>query len=40
MEIKNKELYKAPSTLIIEVKSEGMICTSPGEYPGWEGESI
>ena len=29
MEIKkNKELYEAPSTLIFEVKTEGVICTS------------
>ena len=41
MEIKKiKELYEAPSIMIIEVKSEGMICTSPGEYPEWEEDDI
>ena len=41
MEIKTiKELYEAPSTTVIEVRQEGMICTSGGEYPEWPGESI
>jgi len=32
MEIKkNKELYEAPSTMIFEVKQEGVICASPGQ---------
>jgi len=32
----NKELYKAPTTRIVEVKQEGVICTSIGvqDY-GW-----
>ena len=25
---KNKELYDAPSTIVFEVKTEGVICTS------------
>lgn len=41
MEIKTiKELYEAPSTTVIEVRQEGMICASGGEYPEWPGESI
>ena len=28
METKNKELYEAPSTLVFEVKVEGVVCTS------------
>ena len=28
MNTKHKELYEAPSTLIFEVKAEGVICTS------------
>ena len=36
MEIKNKELYKAPSMQIFEVKTEGVICASglndPSDY--------
>ena len=28
METKNKELYEAPSTLVLEVKVEGVVCTS------------
>lgn len=37
MEIKkNKELYDAPSMLVFEVKTEGVICTSglddPNDY--------
>ncbi len=32
----NKELYKAPTMRIVEVKQEGVICTSTGvqDY-GW-----
>ena len=34
MEIKNnKELYEAPSTLVYEVKIEGVICQSPLNDP-------
>ena len=41
METKNKELYDAPSMLVFEVKTEGVICTSglngqlgdPADYP-------
>ena len=31
METKLKELYEAPSTMIFEVKQEGVICASPGQ---------
>ena len=31
METKLKELYDAPSMMIVEVKQEGMICASPGQ---------
>ena len=32
MEIKkNKELYEAPSTMVFEVKTEGVICVSGSE---------
>ena len=39
MEIKkNKELYDAPSTRVMELKFEGIICQSglndPTDYPG------
>ena len=42
MEIKknNKELYEAPSTLVYEVKIDGVICASGGNYPEWNGEDI
>ena len=31
METKLKELYDAPSMMIVEVKQEGVICASPGQ---------
>jgi hypothetical protein len=31
METKRKELYEMPSSLILEIKIEGMICESGGE---------
>lgn len=41
MEIKTiKEPYEAPLTTVIEVRQEGLICASGGEYPKWPGESI
>ena len=30
METKQKELYEAPSTMVFEVKQEGVICASGG----------
>ncbi len=33
METKLKELYEAPSTMIFEVKQEGVICASGGDIP-------
>lgn len=40
MEIKNnKELYEAPSTMVFEVKQEGVICASPDyNYNGFGNE--
>ena len=40
METKTKELYEAPSTMVFEVKQEGMICASGGDYPQWDPEDI
>ena len=41
MEIKNnKELYEAPSVQMFEVKTEGVICASGGNYPEWEEDDI
>ena len=41
MEIKNnKELYEAPSIQMFEVKTEGVICASPDNYPEWDEEDI
>ena len=38
MEIKNnKEPYDAPSTQVIELKFEGIICQSPGNGGGMPG---
>ena len=37
METLNKDNYEAPSILVVEVKSEGMICVSPDGY-GWNDE--
>ena len=37
MEILNKDNYEAPSILVVEVKSEGMICVSTDGY-GWYDE--
>ena len=40
METKRKELYEAPSMVVIEVKQGGMICTSEiksrNSINGWE----
>lgn len=36
METKHKERYEAPSTRMLEVKQEGVICAS-GEETGWDG---
>lgn len=30
MEEKRKELYEAPSTTVVEVKTEGIVCVSGG----------
>lgn len=40
MEASNKQIYRTPSTMIVEVKQGGVICTSPGDYPKWDVEDI
>lgn len=37
METIKKELYEAPSTTVVEVKTEGIVCGSPDYYykPGY-----
>ena len=40
MNTDNKELYEVPSMLVFEVRQEGVICISGGEYPEWPGEII
>ena len=40
METKHKELYEAPSTMVFEVRQEGIVCASGGAYPQWEPEEI
>lgn len=35
-ETKHKELYEAPTTDVLEVKNEGIICAS-GDVPGMPG---
>ena len=34
MRSKQKVLYEAPSTMVYEVESEGVICTSDPKYKG------
>lgn len=34
MESTEKELYEAPAIMVVEVKAEGVICSSPGEAGG------
>lgn len=38
MDTNNKEVYEAPTILVVEVRAEGIICqsgdmNSPGDYP-------
>lgn len=41
MEIKTiKELYEAPSAMVVEVKQEDVICASVASYPQWDEEDI
>ena len=36
MKNKKKELYEAPAITVVEVKTEGIVCQSPGYYkPGY-----
>ena len=38
MKASKKELYEAPSVTVVEVKTEGLVCQSPGHYkPGYGG---
>lgn len=39
METKIKDLYKAPSTMVFEVRQEGVICASGDTEQFGEGES-
>ena len=32
MEAKNKETYESPTMLIVEVKTEGIVCASREDY--------
>lgn len=32
MEAKNKETYEAPTMLVVEVKTEGIVCASQTDY--------
>ena len=38
MEAEAKEIYQAPTLLVVEVKTEGIICQSGllNDYPGYE----
>ena len=40
LDTKEKQTYVTPSIMLVEVKNEGVICTSPGEYPQWNPEDI
>ena len=37
MKTSKKELYQAPAVTVVEVKTEGIVCQSPGHYnkPGY-----
>ena len=35
-----KQLYCSPEANIFEIKQEGVICASGGEYPQWNDENI
>jgi len=37
---KKEKYYEAPSTMVFEVRQEGVICASGGPYPQWEPEEI
>ena len=32
MESKDKDLYEAPTILVVEAKTEGIVCASGGDY--------
>lgn len=34
MDTKDKEVYVAPTVLVVEVRSEGIVCASNGEGSG------
>lgn len=35
-----KQFYEAPAATVFEVRQEGVICASGGEYPQWNPEDI
>ena len=37
MKDENKILYEAPTSVVVEVKTEGMVCQSPGNGGGMPG---
>ena len=41
MKTSKKELYQAPAVTVVEVKTEGIVCLSPGHYnkPGYGGSN-
>ena len=40
MDKMQKEFYEAPSMRVLEVKQEGVICASGGDFPIWDEEDI
>ena len=34
------QFYEAPSTIVVELAQEGVVCTSGGNYPEWDQENI
>ena len=36
----NYEIYQAPDVEVVEIKSEGVVCASGGDYPEWPSEGI
>ncbi len=40
METISKALYEAPMTQVLDLVTEGVVCLSGGEYPGWDQEVI
>ena len=40
MRIRSKFIYEVPKIAVLELRTEGIICLSGGEYPEWEDEDI